>query len=33
MYVNTPENFNAWELTIVGQRKQIKGLFARLPQS
>ncbi|MDY7006115.1 MAG: DUF29 domain-containing protein [Cyanobacteriota bacterium] len=31
MYVNTPENFNGWELTIVEQRKQIKGLLQDSP--
>ncbi len=31
MYVNTPENFNGWELTIIEQRKQIQGLFQDSP--
>ena len=31
MYVNSPENFNRWELTIVEQRKQIKGLLQDSP--
>lgn len=31
MYVNTPENFNRWELTIIEQRQQIKGLLEDSP--
>jgi len=31
MYVNSSENFNGWELTIVEQRKQIKGLLQDSP--
>lgn len=31
MYVNTPENFNGWEVTIVEQRKQIKKLLRDSP--
>jgi hypothetical protein len=27
MYVNSPENFNGWEVTIVEQRKQLKSLL------
>ncbi len=31
MYVNSPENFNDWEVTIVEQRKQLKGLLKDSP--
>lgn len=31
MYVNSPENFNGWELTIIEQRRQIKGLLQDSP--
>ncbi|MBD2628787.1 DUF29 domain-containing protein [Anabaena variabilis FACHB-164] len=31
MYVNNPENFNGWEVTIVEQRKQIKVLLKESP--
>ncbi|OCQ93321.1 hypothetical protein BCD67_03510 [Oscillatoriales cyanobacterium USR001] len=31
MYVNNTENFNGWEVTIVEQRKQIKGLLQDSP--
>ncbi|WP_413173967.1 DUF29 domain-containing protein [Anabaena azotica] len=31
MYVNSPENFNRWEVTIVEQRKQIKILLKESP--
>lgn len=31
MYVNSPENFNGWELTIIKQRRQIKSLLQDSP--
>ncbi|NET00851.1 MAG: DUF29 domain-containing protein [Sphaerospermopsis sp. SIO1G1] len=31
MYVNSPDNFNVWEITIVEQRKQIKNLLKESP--
>lgn len=31
MYVNSPENFNGWELTILEQRRQIKNLLQDSP--
>lgn len=31
MYVNIPENFNGWELTILEQRRQIKSLLQDSP--
>ncbi len=31
MYVNSSENFDGWEVTIVEQRKQIKGLLQDSP--
>ncbi len=31
MYVNSPENFNGWELTIIEQRRQIKSLLQDSP--
>jgi Domain of unknown function DUF29 len=31
MYVISPENFNGWEVTIVEQRKQLKGLLKDSP--
>ncbi|MFN4774445.1 MAG: DUF29 domain-containing protein [Pseudanabaena sp.] len=31
IYVNLPENFNGWELTIIEQRQQIKGLLQDSP--
>lgn len=31
MYVNSPENFAGWEVTIVEQRKQLKGLLKDSP--
>lgn len=31
MYVNNPENFNGWELTIIEQRRQIKILLQDSP--
>lgn len=31
MYINSPENFAGWEVTIVEQRKQLKGLLKDSP--
>ncbi len=31
MYVNSSENFNGWELTIIEQRRQIKALLQDSP--
>lgn len=31
MYVNSPENFKGWELTIIEQRRQIKNLLQDSP--
>jgi len=31
MYVNSPENFNGWELTIIEQRQQIRFLIEDSP--
>lgn len=31
MYVNSPENFNGWELTIIEQRRQIRDLLQDSP--
>ncbi len=31
MYVNSSENFNGWEVTIIEQRQQIKGLWQDSP--
>jgi hypothetical protein len=31
MYVNSSENFNGWEVTIIEQRKQIKVLLKESP--
>jgi len=31
IYVNLPDNFNGWELTIIEQRQQIKGLLEDSP--
>ncbi|MGB3207562.1 MAG: DUF29 domain-containing protein [Crinalium sp.] len=31
MYVNSPENFNGWELTIIEQRRQIQDLLEDSP--
>jgi hypothetical protein len=31
MYVNSPENFNGWELTIIEQRRQIRDLLEESP--
>jgi hypothetical protein len=31
MYVNSPENFNGWELTIIEQRRQIRDLLEDSP--
>jgi Domain of unknown function DUF29 len=31
MYVNSPENFNGWELTIIEQRRQIRDFLEESP--
>lgn len=31
IYVNSPENFNGWELTIIEQRRQIRDLLEESP--